>query len=158
MAHEIRGLTPQDIENVADIWFQGWHDAHAAITPEALVRLRSRADFVRRLGAHMPDVRVCGAPEVLGFYQLDGDEVEQFYVAPDARGKGVAAALMADAEAQLRQQGYERIWLACAIGNDRAARFYEKTGWQNMGQTPVALETSAGDFTLDVWRFEKPLI
>jgi ribosomal protein S18 acetylase RimI-like enzyme len=40
----------------------------------------------------------------------------------------VAAALIADAEAMLAEHGVEMAWLACAVGNNRAARFYEKSG------------------------------
>jgi hypothetical protein len=35
----------------------------------------------------------------------------------------------ADAEAQLSARCVETAWLACATGNARAARFYEKCGW-----------------------------
>jgi len=46
-------------------------------------------------------------------------------------------------------------WLACAIGNDRAARFYEKHGWHRAGVMVNQLETRNGIFPLDVWRHEK---
>jgi len=46
-------------------------------------------------------------------------------------------------------------WLACAIGNERAARFYEKHGWRRAGIVTNAAETSQGVFMLDVWRYEK---
>ena len=50
-----------------------------------------------------------------------------------------------------------RAWLACAIGNDRAARFYEKCGWTRMGTMINEAETSRGPFSLEVWRYEKQL-
>jgi ribosomal protein S18 acetylase RimI-like enzyme len=45
----------------------------------------------------------------------------QLFVSPHARGSGVAAALIADAEARLAERGVQTAWLACAIGNDRAS-------------------------------------
>jgi ribosomal protein S18 acetylase RimI-like enzyme len=64
---------------------------------------------------------------------------------------------MADAEARLAKHGVETAWLACAIGNDRAARFYEKSGWR-LASTEVNLaETSSGPFPVEVWRYEKRL-
>ena len=42
-------------------------------------------------------------------------------------------------------------------GNDRAAAFYRKTGWQLSGTQTEMLETSAGEFPLEVWRFTKVL-
>src|SRR5882672_3051390 len=79
------------------------------------------------------------------------------FAAPEAHGSGVAAALIADAEARLAARGVETAWLACAIGNTRAARFYEKSGWRRVGTVINPAETSSGPFPLEVWRYEKRL-
>ena len=84
-------------------------------------------------------------------------EVYQLFVSAGARGSGVAAALINDAEARLAAAGIDTAWLACAIGNDRAARFYEKCGWQRVGTMVNHAETSEGTFALEVWRYEKAL-
>jgi len=86
---------------------------------------------------------------------VKGDELYQLYVAAELRGSGVAAALMADADAQFSAQGVKTAWLACAIGNHRAARFYEKCGWHRVGTMINHLETTEGTFLLEVWRYEK---
>jgi hypothetical protein len=64
---------------------------------------------------------------------------------------------MSDAETRLAKSAVEIAWLACAIGNDRAARFYEKSGWCRVGVVTYEAETSAGTFPLQVWRYEKRL-
>jgi len=84
-------------------------------------------------------------------------ELSQLFVSAEAHGSGVAAALIADAEARLAEHGVETAWLACAIGNDRAARFYEKSGWRLAGTAVNTAETSSGPFPLEVWRYEKRL-
>jgi GNAT superfamily N-acetyltransferase len=106
----------------------------------------------------LPGVRVAGvvgAP--VGFYFLKGAELYQFYVSSNARGSGVAAVLMADAEAHLRERDVHTAWLACAIGNDRAARFYEKCGWLRTGTVTDDVKVPDGTFALEVWRYEKSL-
>jgi len=65
--------------------------------------------------------------------------------------------LIADAEARLAEHGVETAWLACAAGNDRAARFYEKTGWRLARTIVSSAETSSGPFPLEAWRYEKRL-
>jgi ribosomal protein S18 acetylase RimI-like enzyme len=86
------------------------------------------------MAAGLSEVRVAGPPGApLGFCMLKGDELYQIYVAAEARGSDVAAALLADGEARLAARGVPVAWLACAIGNHRAARFYEKSGWQRIG-------------------------
>jgi ribosomal protein S18 acetylase RimI-like enzyme len=88
---------------------------------------------------------------------MKNDELFQLYVSAEARGSGVAAALIADAEKRLAEKGTEVAWLACAIGNHRAARFYEKSGWARVGVMIDEAETSVGAFPLEVWRYEKRL-
>ena len=153
-----RPADPSETGALARLWYDGWQDAHAAILPPALARARTRESFAERMAAALADVRVIGpqgAP--LGFAMLKGDELNQFYVASEARGAGVAAALMADVETQLSARGVETAWLACAIGNARAARFYEKSGWHLAKTVVNRLDTVDGPFDLEIWRYEKHL-
>ncbi|KRR07643.1 GNAT family acetyltransferase [Bradyrhizobium jicamae] len=149
---------PSETTVLARLWYDGWQDAHAAILPAELAQARTLESFAERMIAALADVRVIGprgAP--LGFAMLKGDELYQFYVAAEARGAGTAAALMTDAEARLSERGVETAWLACAIGNARAARFYEKCGWY-LARTMISrLDTADGPFDLEVWRYEKRL-
>jgi GNAT superfamily N-acetyltransferase len=154
----IRVADTAEVDRLARIWFDGWHDAHAAIVPAELTRLRTLESFVPRLRARLDDVRVVGergAPH--GFCMLKGDELYQLYVTAAARGTGVAATLIDDAEARLAARGVETAWLACAIGNERAARFYEKRGWHRARTILSTLEVGTGTFPLEVWHYEKPL-
>jgi GNAT superfamily N-acetyltransferase len=153
-----RPADPSETGVLSRLWYDGWQDAHAAVLPAALARARTLESFAERMAAALADVRVIGphgAP--LGFSMLKGDELYQFYVASEARGAGVAAALIADAEMLMSRRGVETAWLACAIGNARAAKFYEKSGW-HLARTMVSrLDTADGPFDLEVWRYEKRL-
>jgi ribosomal protein S18 acetylase RimI-like enzyme len=154
----IRDAEPADVTALAALWHAGWRDAHLAIVPPALVALRTQENFAERLAAALADVRVAGDPGApRGFHQLKADEVYQFYVAAAARGTGLAARLMLDAEARLAARGVDRAWLSCAVGNHRAARFYEKCGWQRTATLVEATVTSEGPFPVEVWRYEKRL-
>lgn len=147
-----------EIRALAQLWFEGWQDAHAAVLPAALARLRTQQSFADRLPAMLADTRVIGEPgTVLGFCTIRHDELDQLFVAPAGRGSGVAAALVADAERRLVAHGMTTAWLACAIGNHRAARFYEKCGWYLAATVVHRLGTTEGPFDLEVWRYEKQL-
>jgi GNAT superfamily N-acetyltransferase len=155
---EVRGATEGEIGRLAAIWHQGWHEAHARIVPPELTRIRTLDSFRERLHAALSSVRVVGQPgEPAGFHLVQEDELYQLFVAAEARGAGVAAALIADAEVRLVAAGVETAWLACAIGNERAARFYEKCGWRRTGTMINPLDTPDGVLPLEVWRYEKRL-
>lgn len=154
----VRAAEEAEVGLLARIWYDGWQDAHAAIMPAELKRLRTLESFRERLEAGLADVRAAGpvgAP--VAFCILKHDELYQLYVSGAARGTGVAAALVADAEARLAGAGVETAWLACAIGNDRAARFYEKCGWRRAGVVVYQADLASGTMPLEVWRYEKRL-
>lgn len=93
----------------------------------------------------------------VGFTLCKDDELNQIYVTERARGGGYAKLLMKDAERHFASCGVKTAWLACAIGNERAARFYEKAGWERAGTVESILNLPEGPFALDVWRYEKKL-
>jgi ribosomal protein S18 acetylase RimI-like enzyme len=155
---DVRIAEEGDIDRLARVWYDGWQDAHARILPAELARVRTLESFRSRLEEALPTVRVAGPPGApVGFCMIKGDELYQLYVSSQSRGSGIAAALIADAEARLAESGVATAWLACAIGNERAARFYEKSGWHRAGIMINELETPNGIFPLEVWRYEKSL-
>jgi ribosomal protein S18 acetylase RimI-like enzyme len=150
----IKWARNKDVGELARIWFDGWRDAHAHILPTAIARHRTRDSFRERLHGGIETVRVAERRGVIaGFAMTKGNEVYQLYVAAPARGLGVANALLDDAVARIRSRGAATVWLGCAIGNERAASFYEKSGWRRVGIMRYLLEIP-GDFHLDVWRYE----
>jgi GNAT superfamily N-acetyltransferase len=155
---DLRAAEEAEIDHLAKVWYDGWQDARAQILPAELTRVRTLESFTSRFQEALPNVRVVGpsgAP--VGFCIVKRDELYQHFVSAQSRGSGVAAALIADAEARLSEIGLETAWLACAIGNERAARFYEKCGWHGAGTMVNHLEVPKGEFSLEVWRYEKSL-
>jgi GNAT superfamily N-acetyltransferase len=155
---DVRVAEQRELDHLARIWYEGWNDAHAHLVPAGLKRYRTLESFRNRLDGAFLQVRVVGpsgAP--VGFAIVKADELYQLYVEAPARGSGAAAALIDDAEARLVASGVATAWLACAVGNYRAARFYEKCGWHLVGTVVYPAEITDGQFDLEVWRYEKSL-
>jgi thiosulfate/3-mercaptopyruvate sulfurtransferase len=126
------------------------------------VAARTRASFDERAAARVADtdvVEVGGA--VRGLAMVHDDEVEQVFVAREARGSGVAALLLDAAERRVRAHGHERAWLAVVPGNARARAFYARRGWRDEGDLDRRLAVGDGEVVVACRRYTKvvsPLI
>lgn len=151
-----RAPLESEIDPLAELWRASWHDAHADLIPAAVVRRRTLEDFTERLRSNLPNVRVAGPPGApSGLCIVRDDELDQLFVSAAARGSGVAATLLADAEVRIAANGVRTAWLACAIGNERAGRFYRKHGWRRVGTTSKQVPTDDGVVGFELWRYEK---
>lgn len=159
VATVLRPARADELDALARLWHDSWQDAHAAILPEALQQVRTLPSFRLRLRELLSRVRVAEmGGKAVGFAIVEDDELYQLFVSAAARGTGTAAALVADAEGIMAAEGVETGWLACAIGNQRAARFYEKCGWRPVGEMVSPLPMPDGStLELRVWRYEKRL-
>lgn len=154
----IRPAQAADLAPLALLWWRGWRDAHLPIVPKALATRSTLDSFIDRMAVAMPRVRTVGpvgAP--FGFHMIKDEELHQLYVAEESRGEGIATLLMVDAENRLLEAGVTTSWLACAVGNARAARFCQKAGWTLARPQTVPCEIPAGWFPLKAWRYEKRL-
>jgi GNAT superfamily N-acetyltransferase len=79
--------------------------------------------------------------------------VSRFFVAREARGRGVGGALMGCAEAHAASHGL-RLVLDVATHNRDAIAFYGRRGWQRVGTTELSL--SGEPWTLPLVLFVLP--
>jgi ribosomal protein S18 acetylase RimI-like enzyme len=153
---ELRPATPADTDDVADIWHRGWRDGHLGNVPESLLAIRTPGSFRERAAARIPDTTIAVRDgQVAGFVMVDGDEVEQVYVAAAHRGSGVAQRLLTEAERQVAAGGHRTAWLAVVAGNARARRFYERCGWSDGGAVEYAAEAPDGTIAVPALRYVK---
>jgi ribosomal protein S18 acetylase RimI-like enzyme len=87
----------------------------------------------------------CG-PNELPVDQVDGRwELHQLYLAEEAKGQGVADALMEWALAEAKRRGFSHLVLSVFIDNHRARRFYEKRGFVEIGAWEFMVGNHADD-------------
>ncbi|MFC0627920.1 GNAT family N-acetyltransferase [Kribbella deserti] len=152
----IRGAVSGDAPVVARVWYDGWRDGHLGHIPEALVAVRTRESFDVRAAERVGDTTVYEVDgQVAGFVMVVNDEVEQVYLAADHRGSGLAAILLAEAERQVKANGYDTAWLAVVEGNARARRFYERQGWISDGPFDYQASSAEGPIAVPCLRYLK---
>jgi GNAT superfamily N-acetyltransferase len=154
----LRAARHEDAPAIAAIWESAWRDAHLGHVPDELVAIRTPESFRTRAAVLVPDATVAVVgDEIAGFVSLNGDEVEQVFVAAAHRGSGIADALMADAEDRLRAAGHRTAWLAVVGGNARARRFYERLGWSDAGPYAHDAPGPDGPIRVPAHRYVKDL-
>lgn len=153
----LRHAVPGDIDAIAAVWHAGWRDAHLGNVPDELVGHRSLADLAGLAEQRVPHATVAvDGDRVVGFVVIHDDELEQLYVAADARRRGVATTLMTHAEDSIADR-FDTAWLAVVAGNDSARRFYQQRGWVDAGPFDNAAPTANGPLLVPALRYTKRL-
>lgn len=85
-------------------------------------------------------------------------EIQDVYVLPERRRRGVAKALTGAAEGEARARGFDRISLSVsAEKNDAARRLYESLGYEDAGlelvRTLGTIMLRGEPFDVDDWLF-----
>lgn len=112
--------------------------AAALFTPSPVVFANVADDAGTVLGATIYFRNFSTWTGRLGIY------LEDFYVRPEARGRGVGTALLAALADEAREQGYTRIDWSVLDWNENALRFYRSVGAKPMtGWTGYRLDGEA---------------
>lgn len=152
----LRPARGEDVAAVAEIWHEGWRDAHLGHVPDELLAIRTEESFALRAAERTADTVVAVVDEhVAGFVMVVDDEVEQVYVPSRHRGAGVAAVLLAEAERLVAAKGHAQAWLAVVAGNSRARRFYERNGWADEGIFDYPASAPGGTISVPAHRYVK---
>jgi ribosomal protein S18 acetylase RimI-like enzyme len=155
----LRPATPDDVEAVAALFHQGWHDVHPGRVPDGLTERRTLDAFRDRVAERIAETDETTVAEVdgtvAGFIMVSGDEAEQVYVDRAFRGSGVASLLLTEAERQIAAAGHDEAFLVVVRGNDRAQAFYAKQGWTDEGDVDYPVTALGESFISPCRKFTK---
>jgi ribosomal protein S18 acetylase RimI-like enzyme len=146
----IRAARDDDARQIAEIHGQAWQWAYRDLLPKAFLaslsverraaywqRWLADADLRRQLWLGLRQERVVGFVAAGPSRDPDADaetgEILALYLEQEVVGIGVGRALCAHAVDRLRRDGFRVATLWVLVSNDRARRFYERTGWRADG-------------------------
>lgn len=69
-------------------------------------------------------------------------EINKLYILRKFFGKGIGKKMMMIAEDQLKKDKVESVWLWALERNERAVRFYQKMGYENIGTAYFQMEVN----------------
>jgi putative acetyltransferase len=127
----VRALRPEDLDEMLDVWVAAWQAAYREIDFVA------RREWARGHIAELERTGSCSliatcANRIVGAMVVDPATgyLDQIVVATELQGRGIAAALLAQAR-RIAPAGLE---LHVNQDNARAIRFYEKHGFVTVGK------------------------
>jgi ribosomal protein S18 acetylase RimI-like enzyme len=97
-------------------------------TPEEITRKLKRDPDLFLVAEN--EAQVVGA--VLGGFDGRRGMVYHLAVTPEARGRGLGTALMAELEARLKAKGCRKYYLLVTHDNTDVTDFYQRLGWSVM--------------------------
>lgn len=157
----LRPATPDDVEAVAAVFHQGWHDVHPGRVPDGLTERRTPKAFHDRVAQRIAETHETTVAyvegRVAGFIMVSGDEAEQVYVDRAFRGTTVATLLLTEAERQIAAGGHDVAWLVVVRGSDRAQAFYARQGWTDEGDVDYPVTALGEAFISPCRKFTKRL-
>ena len=78
-------------------------------------------------------------------------ELVRFYVSPNVIGRGYGSELMRHSLGEAQKMGHKTIWLSTWQKNDRANRFYEKWGFEIVGNAIYVIGEDVVDDFIMQW-------
>jgi len=159
---EIRPAQPEDRAAIVEILHHGWHDGHAHLVTPDILKYRTPECIDEIYGATTDTFYVAeDDARMLGFVATKCAELTKLFIARDARGSGVAEKLLAFGEQKIAGDGFAVAELLCLVGNERAEKFYARTGWVEDHRRHYDLwmpKGATGHFTADTMCLHKKVI
>lgn len=144
--YEIVRPTPEDMPRLLELWREQY-DYHHTLDPDYYVPYSEE-----NAQTHLQEIMQGDEPHILaaregtalvGFITfgmaennyLDTNitrygELKELLVTEDARGKGIAKALVASVENRFQAQGLGRVGVQCSVSNKPAIALYEQLGYK----------------------------
>jgi ribosomal protein S18 acetylase RimI-like enzyme len=120
----------RDFDAVTALWQASGPGVRLGLsdTPEEITRKLKRDPDLFLVAEN--EAQVVGA--VLGGFDGRRGLVYHLAVTPEARGRGLGTALMAELEARLKAKGCRKYYLLVTHDNTHVTDFYQRLGWSVM--------------------------
>lgn len=165
----LESATAEDCRAIAEVHVESWQHAYKGILPEAYLASLSVAEreamwrsMVEREPSHLVLAR--DVDQTVGFVAFGASrdarapaeraELWAIYVKPAYWSSGAGRLLWLEALQRILAEGYKSISLWVIVGNERAARFYERAGFTLEPESRKSFEL--GGTTLEELRYVRP--
>ena len=168
---KIRAARRVDVDAIADAYVASWRAAYVDQVPQTYLDRLDPADRISAIAGRISepfptavlvavnDGYIIGHAVVVPSRDDDAapgivGEITAIYVRPEAWGRGAGRKLMTHALDHMRRAGFAQATLWVLDSNDRAIRFYQRSGWRHDATT---MSRTIGGQPVTVVRFRRTL-
>lgn len=136
----VRPARPEEIPDLAALGLAAWRRGIAPLVAAAVADRIARDNpflpFLRQLGSDVVVAEWHGRAAGIGACEHADDRISDIWVAPNAEGQGLGAALVTALERQIRARGFPTAQIEVAAANDRALALYRRLGYVEHWRRP----------------------
>jgi GNAT superfamily N-acetyltransferase len=156
MVITIQKLEHHQIEDVAQLFHDAWHETQAPLQDPRKAKIRDLVFFRNRIAKRLLNTSVAmRSGQVIGFASWYQNSLNSLFVAKSYRGVGVGSLLHDEALTQMTHSGATQFELDCVVGNFAARAFYERRGWRVHEELKTEDETPEGRCMTSSWMMVK---
>jgi GNAT superfamily N-acetyltransferase len=136
----VEALGPNDLDKAAVFLLKVWRETYRPTLPGRIIEQRSTGYFRDHLEKRTSACRLAWfGDRLVGLVSTQQNCVEDLWVAPRYRRRGVGTALLQAALDGLRERGYQFAQAGCEDFNQSAIAFFGEAGWDCIGGDSVTL-------------------
>lgn len=167
VAVEIRQPHPSEIKDIAQLYYDAWHNTYDSIAPH-LSAVRTRQNCLKQWQQYhlkgnrsfiliaLHNKKIVGvvfagplenkSPKICASYD---SEIDKLYIAPALKNQGIGSQLLQACFAKLQSLGFQTTIVRCLTKNKNSNAFYEKRGGVLIAQSTVAFNE-----TMNIYAFK----
>ncbi|MCB1774409.1 MAG: GNAT family N-acetyltransferase [Gammaproteobacteria bacterium] len=136
----VEPLDQEDLDMAAVFLLKVWRDTYRRTLPRRIVEERSTGYFRDYLKKRASTCRLAWLGDrLVGLATTQQNCVDDLWVAPRFRRRGIGTALLEAATGGLRERGYQYAQAGCEDFNDSAMAFFDRAGWDCIGGDSITL-------------------
>lgn len=78
--------------------------------------------------------------EIVGYAHIVGDEISSVSIKPEYQGKGIGEKFLKHIVNKLLDEGHQKLYLYCVVGNNNARHLYDKLGFEKVYRNNYAVK------------------
>lgn len=136
----VRQGGPEDVVAATQLVYRVWHDTYDPHLPSPMCAMKSEGSFRAHIAKRIRKAWLAFyGDELVGYCCAVTNCIDDIWVDPRYRRRGIGSRLLEQATAGIREKGYQNVQVGCEDFNEGARAFFQHHHWQVIGSASERL-------------------